>query len=81
MRPAKRDGELVADLAPKRSRLGKFQMVGVRGSLFADKASLAANERKMLLAPFSRRLLWTGKAGPRLRDRPLEGSAGCQGVV
>lgn len=57
VRPAKRDGELVADLAPKRSRLGKFQMVGVRGTLLADKASLAANERKMLLAPTDARIL------------------------
>ena len=42
-------GELVADLASQRFRLGEFQMMGIAGRSFADKAWLRGDENEMRL--------------------------------
>src|SRR5258705_3835596 len=39
--------ELVADLAPQRSRLGKLQMVGIARRALADQAALRAHKCQM----------------------------------
>jgi len=51
MRPAQRDGKLVADLLPKSALLGKAQMVRVAGLSAADKAGLVGHKAQVLLVP------------------------------
>lgn len=47
--PAQWYGECVADLASKRARLGKFEMMGIAGRASADKTRLGSDEGKMSL--------------------------------
>ena len=42
-----RDGKFVADLAPERSRLGKFEMMGIARRALADQAGLRCHKREM----------------------------------
>ena len=47
--PAKRDGELVANFAAERPRLGKTQMVGIGRRPAADHAGLRRHELAVVL--------------------------------
>ena len=47
MLTAERHGKFVADLAPERSRLGKFEMMGIAGRALADQAGLRCDKREM----------------------------------
>ena len=49
MDTANRNGELVADLAAERPRLGKAQMMGVGGGAAAHHAGLRGHELAMVL--------------------------------
>ena len=49
MQAAYRDGELVADLAAERPRLGKTQMVGISGRSAANHAGLRGHELSVVL--------------------------------
>ena len=48
---AERDGKFVADFASERSRLGKFEVVGVAGRALADKTGLRRNEGEVGFVP------------------------------
>ena len=48
MPSAERDRELIADLAAERARLGKSEVVGVRGLAAADDACLLSDVAQML---------------------------------
>jgi hypothetical protein len=48
---AERDGKFVADLASERSRLGKFEVVGVAGRALADNTGLGRNEGEVGFVP------------------------------
>ena len=49
MDPANRHGELVAHSASKRARLGKREVMGIRGRAAAHKASLLLHELPVVL--------------------------------
>ena len=44
---AQGDGKFVADLASERSRLGKFEMMGIARRALADQAGLRCHKREM----------------------------------
>ena len=49
MEPTDRHGELVADLAPKRTGLGKSEMMRIGGCAATDDAGLAGHELAVIL--------------------------------
>ena len=51
VRPTKRHGEFVADLAPERAPLGKFEMVRIRGTAAAGETRLRADEPEVIPIP------------------------------
>jgi hypothetical protein len=51
-----RDGELIADLAPKGLKLRKPEVVSVRGLASADQTRLLGDESDMILVPNAARL-------------------------
>src|SRR6516225_6315731 len=55
MQPTDRNGEAVADLAPHRPRLGKPEVMGIRGGSAADKTGLRRHEPQMLAIALSHR--------------------------
>lgn len=63
VRPAKGHREFVADFSPQCSWLGELEMMGVGRRLLTNKATLAADKSKVLLASVSRRVLWKREAG------------------
>jgi hypothetical protein len=46
---AQRNGEFVADLAAKGSRLCKFEVMGVTGGALANQAGLSSDKREVRL--------------------------------
>src|SRR5262245_4462308 len=50
MPPTERDCELIADLAPKRARLGASEVVGIRGLAAAEETRLLGDIAQMLPA-------------------------------
>jgi hypothetical protein len=67
MPTAERDGELVADLASKRSGLGKAQVMGVTGLATADKTGLLRHMADVVTIADPARL---GEWQKTLVDRP-----------
>src|SRR4051812_16799522 len=65
--PTQRDGKLVADLAPERTRLREFQMVRIDRRPLTDETRQSPDESEMPLASFPKRLLWKGKAAAWIR--------------
>src|SRR5262245_45233594 len=59
MSPTERDRELIADLAAKRARLGKSEVVGIRGLAAAEEARLLGDVAQMLAVAIA----------PRRRER------------
>ena len=53
MAPAQWHSEFVADLASQRSRLGKFEVVGIARTALADKTGLGCDERQMGFVSFA----------------------------
>ena len=53
MLAAQGHSEFIADLAPQRSRLGKFEVVGIARTALADKTGLGCDERQMAFASFA----------------------------
>jgi hypothetical protein len=51
MQEAERHGELVADLGSHRSRLGKAEVMGMRGCSATEDTGLGGNELQMLGVP------------------------------
>ena len=56
MRPAERDREFIADLAPHRAGLSEPKMVGVSGASAANQARLRCNELEMAFIAMPTRL-------------------------
>ena len=48
MSPAQGDGELIADLAPECSRLGKAEVMGIHGSSTADQTGIPGDRLDVL---------------------------------
>ena len=67
VRSAERHRELIAHLAPERTKLGKAEMMGVRGSASADEAGLPRDVFQMFLIADALRL---GECQNALVDRP-----------
>ena len=55
MPPTERDCELIADLAAKRARLGKTEVVGIRGLAAAEETRLLGDVAQMLPAAIATR--------------------------
>jgi hypothetical protein len=58
MDPAQRDSELIADLAAERPRLGKTQMMSVRGRAPANQAGLGGYVSAVVLIAQANGLGW-----------------------
>ena len=67
MAPAQRDGVLIADLTPQRSRLGKPQMVGIGRPPPADQARLRRHESEVVTVAVA---AWFVKCERRFVDMP-----------
>src|SRR3984957_18338335 len=76
---AHRDGELVADLAPKRAWLGKAQMVGVCGQTAAHQAGLGGDELAVVLVAQADGLgRYPASAGPGSYRKSFLGFCDCR---
>ena len=56
MEPANRNGELVADLPPQRSLLGKLEVMGIRRTPSANETRLTGHKPQMIAISFAYRL-------------------------
>ena len=72
--PAERYGELVADLAAKCQRLGKAQMMSIRGTPAADQARLLGNRFDVI--PVANPA-WRGQGQNAFVDSGDRGAASC----
>src|SRR4051794_30200100 len=70
--PTQRDGKLVADLAPERTRLRELEMVRIDRRPLTNETGQSPDESEMCLASFPRRLLGKSKAATWIRKRVIQ---------